>query len=183
MLQNLNKITDILPIINAAFATHYFKDIQFYGLAEIIEKKEVKTACVYSGAGEYTPILEDTKGLIVYHRLISFDNEEDTDGGFGRFPLTTETYKLLTVFFGNQNAIEKDCKDINHYLVLEFKKLLPRTLNLGVSNNVSVSGINYDKIDLADSEGIDLIPENVLFALELTVVLKFVESCNTLKCG
>jgi len=177
------KINDILNAetnsVNASLKTHYFKDITTYGVTELVEISEGNTKpCIYTGDGNYQYVQTDTDGLIIYHRILGFDNDEDLDLGFGRNGLTTETYSIKSVFYGQQIAIEKDCEDISYYLAKEFKKLIPRTLDLNDINRISVSGINYDKNSIKEEEGLVVVPSSILFSLDLSIVIKSTENCN-----
>jgi hypothetical protein len=184
------KINDILEIVNDGLKTHYFKDINSYLVAELvtredIEGNEITTPAIYVGDGNYQFIQDDTQGLIIYHRILSFDNEEDTELGFGRNSLNIENYQIKTVFYGQQPVIEKDCEDINYYLAKEFKSLVPKRLNVSGQHRttITVSGIEYDKNIVKDAEGLEFIPESVLFSLNLNIKIKILESCNELKCN
>ena len=144
------KINDILKLVNDGLKTHYYKDIDTKLVAELVVRQDSEgndetRPAIYTGKDNYSFIQEDTHGLNIYHRILSFDNEEDLEGGFGRGALTTEDYKIRIVFFGQQIAINESCSDINLYLAKEFKKLIPRTINLPDTNRISVTGINYDK--------------------------------------
>jgi len=182
------KINEILELVNSGFKTHYFKDITTYEVCNIITKEdsegnEIKQPAIYQGRGNYSTILEDSKGLVIYHRIESFENDEDVEGGFGRDSMTTETYTIKTVFWGQQAAIEDDnCEDINLYLAKEFKKLVPRRLDLVDTNRITVTGINYDKEGLKEDEGLKYSPESVLFSLSLNIIIKGIERCNDLTC-
>lgn len=187
------KINDILNAetnsINAGLKAHYFKDITFHGVAELVERENslgesIERPAIYDGKGDYTFIQDDTKGLIVYHRIVGeVSNDEDLSAGFGRNSLTTLTYTIKSVFYGQQAAIEVDCEDINFYLATEFKKLVPRSLTLDDINRITVTGINYDKNAISEEEKIDFVPESVLFTLDLSIVIKTTENCNTLTCN
>jgi len=184
------KITDILKTVNDGFKTHYFKDITTYKVAELVSREDsegnnITRPAIYKGNGDYEFIQDDSKGLIIYHRILDFSNEEDTEGGFGRNTLTTEEYSVKTVFYGQQIAINEDCEDINYYLAKEFKKLVVRRLNeSGVHRTtITVTGIDYDKNSIKDEEGLRIVPESVLFALELNIKIRTLETCNTLNCN
>jgi hypothetical protein len=174
------KINDILGLLNDSLAAHSFKDIVFHKIARLVEKDEVLAPRKYTGSGELTDIIEDAKGLIVYHRILNVDNNDDLEGGFGRNSLTTETYTILTVFYGNQIAINDDCEDHNYTLANEFKKLIPRRYPLTDINSVKIIDINYDKNALSDQEGIAIIPENILFSIESEIEVKKIEKCEIL---
>ena len=182
------KINDILEYVNDGLKTHYFKDITTYGVAELVTRKDnyedvdIITPAIYDGNGNYNYIQKDTNGLNIYHRILSFDNEEDLEEGFGRNSLTTENYTIRTVFFGQQIAIEQSCNDINYYLAKEFKKLIPRSLDLVDTNRILVTGINYDKEQIKKEESVDFSPESVLFTIDMDIVIKGIETCNELSC-
>ena len=182
------KINDILGLINDGLKTHYFKDITTYKVAELVTRKDIEDKdytrpAIYSGDGNYTFIQDDTSGLNIYHRILSLENEEDLDSGFGRNSLTTENYKIRTVFFGQQIAIEQSCEDINYYLAKEFKKLIPRRLDIADTNRISITNINYVKNSIKKDEYVEFSPDSVLFTIDLDIVIKGIEECNELKCS
>lgn len=181
------KINDIIPLINTSLKTHYFKDVTCYDMvAELIgqEGEDVtKRPAIYEGNGNYRFIQEDTKGLIIYHRLISLTNDEDQEKGFGRNSLTKETYEIKSVFYGQQAAIKTENEDINYLLAQEFKKLFPRTVTLSNKIRISVGGIELNKKTIEDEEGLETIPESVCFAITYTVVIMNTENCNELTCN
>jgi len=185
------KINDILEEVNTAIKTHYFKDITTYKVVDLVKRNDIEgeeniNPAIYIGDGEYNFIQDDTKGLIVYHRIDGeVENEEDTEKGFGRNSLITETYPIKTVFYGQQGLIEKDAEDINLYLAKEFKKLIPRKLNISGESrtSITVASINYDKEAIQDDEGLKIVPESVLFTLELEIKIVSLEACNILKCN
>ena len=90
------KINNILGLVNDGLGTHYFKDITFHKIAELKLAKdaEIERPYIFVGDGNYQFVQDDSKSLIVYHRLLDFDNEEDTDGGFGRNSKTVENISL-----------------------------------------------------------------------------------------
>ena len=183
------KINDILKVVNEGFKTHYYKDITTYEVAELvtredIEGNEITVPALYVGDGQYQYLQDDTKGLIIYHRIINFANDEDTDLGFGRNSLNIENYEIKTVFYGQQPSIEKDCEDINYYLAKEFKKLVIRKLNVSGQHrtSITVSNIDYDKTSIKDAEGLEIVPESVLFTLTLNLKINVLESCEDLGC-
>lgn len=176
------KISSILNEVNNSLMTHYFENITTYNVSKIINKDEISFPGVYVGAGNYQSIIEDSKGLIIYPRILDFENDEDLELGFGRNSLTTETYQIRYVFFGNQIEIERSCQDINYYLAKEFKKLFPRTLDLADTNIIKVTGIEYDKETVKETEFVDYTPESVLFYIDIEVMIKGLEECNSLTC-
>jgi len=185
------KINDILELVNTGLKTHYFKDIKTFKVAELItredsEEEEVIRPSIYSGDGDYEFIQDDTSGLIIYHRIDgAVENEEDEEKGFGRNSLVTETYPIKTVFYGQQNLINDDNEDINLYLAKEFKKLIPRRLNVSGEHRttITVGDINYDKESIKTDEGLEIVPESVLFTLDLSIKIVSIESCNNLTCN
>jgi len=182
------KIEDILEEVNNGIKTHYFKGITTYCVAELITMggdgtEERITPAVYEGSGNYDYIINDNEGLIVYHRILEFDNEEDLGGGFGRGSLTTETYSVKSVFYGQQIAIDQSCKDINYNLAKEFKKLIPRRVDLEDTNRIVVTSINYNREEISKEENIKHSPESVLFSMDMEIAIKGIEVCNELKCN
>jgi hypothetical protein len=179
------KINDILKLVNDGIKTHYFKDITTYKVAELLNQNgsDKKFPAIYEGNGNYNFIQADSSGLTVYHRITEFDNEEDLKEGFGRNPLTIETYKIKTVFFGSQNAINESCENINFNLAKEFKKLIPRRVDVSDTNRITVSGINYDKEEIKEQEFIESNEDSILFVLDLEIIIKGIEVCNTLNCS
>lgn len=183
------KIEDILGLVNDGLKTHYFKDITTHKLAVIIERTDdegtiLKIPSIYKGRGNYESIQDDTKGLIIYHRIIGeVINDEDLEGGFGRNSGTTETYPIRTVFYGQQPSIEDDnCEDINYFLAREFKKLFPRRFNLVDISRLTVGAINYDRETITEDEGIKTVPESVLFTIDSEIKIITTENCVTLTC-
>ena len=181
------KINDILELVNDELKTHYFKDITFYKVAELIGQKEgeeptIKRPAIQEGHGNYRFIQDDARGLIVYHRIIGeVENDEDMDDGFGRNSLTTEKYTIKTVFYGQQQAINIDVEDVNLYLAKEFKKLYPRNLTtLDKRNRIAITSIDYDKVVIAEDEGIEIVPESILFAINSTITITSTENCTTI---
>jgi len=181
------KITDILGLLNEGFKTHYYKDIKTYKVCELVKQSEesIPRPATYDGRGNYTFIQDDTNGLIIYHRIIDqLENEEDLELGFGRNSQTKETYTVKSVFFGQQPAIEDDnIEDINYYLAKEFKKLMPRTLDLADTNRIVVTGIEYNKEVVKEEEGVEYVPESILFSINSTITITGIEQCNTLTCN
>ena len=184
------EINDILKDVNNGLKTHYYKDIKFYEVSELITREDIEgseiiSPEIYKGDGQYEHIQDDTKGLIIYHRIISFDNDEDTEKGFGRNSLNTENYEIKTVFYGQQPSIKKDCEDINYVLAKEFKKLVPRRLNVSGEHrtSITVGSIDYDKTSIKEEEGLKIVPESVLFTLTLSVKIIVLENCNELTCN
>ena len=184
------KINDILEIVNNGFKTHYFKDIKTFGVTELvtrtdIEGEEISTPAIYVGNGNYEFIQDDTNGLNIYHRIDGVvDNDEDQEKGFGRNSMTTETYSIKTVFYGQQAAIEKSIEDLNFNLAKEFKKLVPRRLNVSGEHRttIKVGEISYNKEDIQEAEGLKSVPESILFTLDLDVKITTLEECNNLSC-
>lgn len=179
----MNKIKDIITDINDVIKSHSVKDIQFNGVCELITKKEVTQPCKYIGGGEYEPVINDTSGLIVYHRILSFENDEDLEGGFGRNSLTTENYSMLMVVYGNMNVVKQSIEDENYNLSMEFKKLIPRKTTLTDIHRISVISVDNNKQDLSEQEGLNLMPENILFGIEYNVAIRTTENCNILECN
>lgn len=178
----MNNINNIVTDINKSFKTHNIKDIKFFGVCDLVEKNEKTTPCELNGS-EYTPVLNDTSGIVVYHRILDFDNDEDLEEGYGRNSLTTENYSMLSVFYGNLKVIEQGCLDNNQLLATEFKKLLPRNVSITDIHRINCTGLELNKTDLTTQEGIELIPENIIFGINYNVVIKTTENCNTLSCG
>lgn len=185
----MNKIEDILGLLNDGFKTHYYKDITTYKVCVIVEKEDeegtiLKIPSIYRGRGNYDTLQDDTKGLIIYHRIIGeIDNEEDTDNGFGRNSLTTETYPIRSVFYGQQPSIENDnCEDINYLLAREFKKLFKRRFDLDDIVRATVGNINYDRTVITEEEGIKTVPESVLFTIDSEIKIITTENCVELTC-
>jgi len=181
------KIDDILKAVNDGLKLHPFKDIKTYEVCRLIaredsEGNEVLRPAIYEGAGSYKFIQDDTNGLTIYHRIISFENEEDLDSGFGRNSLTTESYSIRTVFFGQKNAIEESCEDIDLYLAKDFKNLVPRRINLPDTNRIVVTGINYDKESIKKEEFIEYNSDSVLFTIDIDITIKGIEDCKELSC-
>lgn len=182
------KINDIIQLINTSLKTHYLKDITAYDqITELIgqdDEDAIKRPAIYDGNGNYRFIQEDTRGLIIYHRLISLGNEEDQEKGFGRNSLTKETYELKSVFYGQQAPIKTDNEDINYLLSQEFKKLYPRTVSLSNKIRISVTGnIEYNKKTIEDEEGLKTVPESVCFTITSNIVVLNTENCNELTCN
>ena len=185
------KINDILKVVNEGFKTHYFKDINTFEVTELVtrtdsEGEDTTHPAIYKGDGNYQFIQNDTNGLIIYHRIVGvIDNDEDEEKGFGRNSLVTEIYPIKTVFYGQQSLIKQDTEDINLYLANEFKKLVPRRLNVSGEHRttITVSDINYDKELIKTDEGLEIVPESVLFTLSLSVKIVTMESCNNLTCN
>ena len=182
------KINDILPLVNTALKTHYFKDITAYDqITELIgqdDEDAIKRPAIYEGNGNYKFIQEDTRGLIIYHRLISTSVEEDLENGFGRNTLSKETYEIKSVFYGQQEAIKSENEDINYLLAQEFKKLYPRTVSLSNKVRISVTGnIEYNKKTIEDDEGLKTVPESVCFTITSNIVIMNTENCNELTCN
>lgn len=182
------KINDIIPLINTSLKSHYFKDITCYDvIAELIGQDGegvTKRPAIYEGDGNYKFIQEDTRGLIIYHRLISLNNDEDQEKGFGRNSLTKETYELKSVFYGQQASIKTTKEDINYLLSQEFKKLYPRTVSLSNKIRISVGGIiELNKKTIEDEEGLKTIPESICFTITSTIVIMNTENCNELTCN
>lgn len=182
------KINDILKLINNEFKKHYFKDITTHGIAELVvredsEEKEVTRPAIIQDNGDYNFLQIDSNGLNIYHRIVGeVDIDEDADGGFGRFPLITETYPIRIIIFGNSNVFDKSCGDINLELVKEFKSLIPRRIDIKESNRISVTGFDVDKRRISREEFIEYNPESVLFTIDLEVIIKGLNVCNELKC-
>lgn len=180
------QINDIIPLINNALSGHYFKDITFYNqYVELIKQNsedQVERPAIYQGSGNYKFIQEDTKGLVCYHRILEQESEDDNEGGFGKNPLTTNIYSMRVVFFGNRNAIDRDCADINELLAREFKALLPRKMTL-VDRNVLNGGKVYSNaLELSEEEGIAWQPEMVLFGIDYEFRLTSTRNCDDLSC-
>jgi len=179
------ELNDILRLVNNALSGHYFKDITFYKEAKLKSQNsedQIKRPYVYEGDGNYKFIQEDTKGLIVYHRNLEFTSEDDENEGYGRNPLTTETYSNRVVFYGSQSAIDKDCEDINMLLAKEFKSLLPRKLTL-IDRNILKPGQVYTNMDeLSEEEGITPAPDSVFFAIDYTLTVYTTKNCVDLSC-
>ena len=182
----MNRINDILRIINDGLKTHYFKDITTYGVTDLVVNKNVDgepfAPAIYDGNGDYNFIQDDTKGLIIYHRILEQTNEEDLEDGFGRNSLTTESYSIKTVFYGQQIAIEEACEDINYYLANEFKKLIPRRVNIDDTNRIVVTSVDTNKENISNDENIIFAPESILFAINSTITIKTIENCNIINC-
>lgn len=179
-------INNIIPLVNNSLSGHYFKDITFYNqYVELLKQNsedQVERPAVWEGSGNYRFIQEDTKGLICYHRILEQESEDDNEGGFGKNPLTTNIYSMRVVFFGNRNAIDKDCSDINELLAREFKALLPRKMSL-VDRNVLNAGKVYSKpLELSEEEGIAWQPEMVLFGIDYEFRLTSTRNCDDLSC-
>jgi len=181
------KINDILESINTGLKTHYFKDITTYGVCDLVvkkdlEDKDVTVPAFYTGDGQYSYVLEDTNGLIIYYRILKFTNDEDLESGVGRDSLTTENYEIRAIFYGQQIAIEQSCEDINLPLAKEFKKLIPRRVDLVDTNRIVVKEIIYNKETLKKEEFTPFSPDSVLFAIDLDITIKGIEQCNELNC-
>lgn len=181
------KINDILKLVNDGLTNHYYKDIETKLVAELVTRQDSEgndetRPAIYTGNGNYEFIQNDIHGLNIYHRILSFDNDEDLEGGFGRSSLTTENYSIRIVFFGQQVAINESCNDVNLYLAKEFKKLIPRSFDLADTNRISVIGIDYDKEKIKNEEFIDYNPDSVLFTIDMNVIIKGIETCNELSC-
>lgn len=181
------KINDILEYVNEGLKTHYYKDITTHLVAELnvredLNGNEVTKPAIYEGNGNYNFLQKDTNGLNIYHRILSLENDEDLENGFGRNSLTTENYKIRTVFFGQKIAIKESCEDINLYLAKEFKKLIPRRIDLPDTNRISITFINYDKENIKKEEFIDYSADSILFTIDMDIVIKGIEFCNKLSC-
>lgn len=185
------KINEILEVVNTGLKTHYFKDINTFGVTELVTREdaegtEITRPAIYEGKGNYQFMQSDTNGLIIYHRIVGeVENDEDEEKGFGRNSLTTLVYPIKSVFYGQQIAINDDCEDINLYLADEFKKLVPRRLNVSGEHRttITVTNVNYDKNAIKEEEGLEIVPESVLFTLDLDVKIMTTENCNTLTCS
>lgn len=182
------KITDIIEGINGNLKTHYFKDITTFGICKVIRREdsegdEVFIPAKFEGDGNYSSVIDDNSGLLIWAIIKDFENDEDEDEGFGRNSLTTETYEVRFVFFGQSIAINQDCEDIDLYLAKEFKKLIPRRQNLADTNRLKVTGIKYDKEDLESEEYTPFNADTVLFAIDTEIIIKGIEQCNDLKCN
>lgn len=180
------QINDIIPLINNSLKGHYFKDITFYDkYCELIKQNsedQLERPSIYEGSGNYRFIQEDTKGLICYHRVLESESEDDDEAGFGKNPLTIETYSMRVVFFGNRNAIDKDCEDINELLAKEFKTLLPRKMTLVDRNILKPGKVFIKPLELSEEEGISWSPEMVLFAIDYEFKLTSTKNCDDLSC-
>jgi hypothetical protein len=180
------EINDILALINTALSGHYFKDITFYKVAELKKQNsedQIERPYVFQGDGNYSFVQDDTKGLIVYHRILDYTTEEDNDSGFGRNPMTVEKYLIRSVFYGNKSAINKSCEDLNLLLVKEFRSLLPRRIEgLIDSNSLKVTKNIINQKELSEDEGLTLTPENISFAIEFEFTLKTTRNCVDLSC-
>lgn len=181
----MTQINDILKIINENIKSHYFKDITTFETVELISRNgsDEKFPAKFEGSGNYEFIQTDTSGLIVYHRIASLKNEDDLDSGFGRNSLTKETYDIKTIFFGSQNNINQSCENINFYLAQEFKKLIPRNVNIKDRNSIKITGIGYDREEIKETEFIQYNQDSVLFSLDLEITVKRLESCKDLNCS
>ena len=179
-------INDIIPLINNSLSGHYFKDILFYNqYAKLLKQNsedQLERPAIWEGSGNLRFIQEDTKGLICYHRVVDSESEDDNEGGFGKNPLTTMTYSMRVVFFGNRTAIDKDCTDINELLAKEFKSLLPRKMTLIDRNVLNPGKVYVNEQELAGEEGITWQPEMVLFAIDYEFKLTSTRNCDNLSC-
>ena len=175
------KINDIIQLVNDGLSNHYFKDIKFHKLTELVIREEETVPAIYTGNGQYQFIQEDTNGLLIYHRITGeVVSDEDLDSGFGRNSKTTETYPIKAVFYGQQSAFETSNEDINFNLAKEFKKLIPRTFNLADRVIVTPGGINYNKEEIKESESIVFNPESVIFTIDYSVKIMSLNSCTEL---
>jgi len=193
--QVTNRIIHIIDVINTALKAHYYKDIKFNNISQLVEKDGQQKVVEYRGDGDSFEVgFDDANGLNIYHRYgseITF--EEDKEAGFGRNSLRTETHPLILVAFGNSKDILDTDKDINYKIADEIQKLFPERLarvdlqNVGARTSaISITSVNVNKkevvdIELPDNE-IEPHPENILFSISYEVVLGVTDNCKDLEC-
>ena len=189
----MNRLHYIVDEINTALKGHWFKQLTTIGVADQIEKDGQRIPAVYKGFGDYEPVgFNDALPLQLYHRVLSVDNEEDPDEGFGSHTMMKEDYSMTSVFYGNQRQVSDSNTDINRRLADEFKSLFPKRLNKAQLTNINAfnSFINIVSVDL-DKQSVfkeempdskyRIPPEAILFSIHYTITLSY-NDCKVLSC-
>jgi len=197
MDNELNYIID--QIDSTVKAGFYVKNSSFHGLVDLVDRNlnedTVQTfPGKYVGNGEYKDaMIDDSVDMVVYHRNLGIDEEDDTGGGFGRNTMRTITYNQQMVVWINQDKVGGNKGDDKFKFIKEIKSLIPGTLtkvdlvNINARNGMIKKGsTNTEKRTLFDQEheNVDykIKPEHAYFSIEYTIELKRVSDCVDVSC-
>lgn len=185
----MSRIQSIIDRINTVISDNfYYLAIRTFGLSEKIDGKPA----IYTGSGDYDNLtFDDTYGFTIYHRLLSESNDNDPDQGFGKNTLETENYSIKLVGFGSQRELGGVNTDINPKIANDIKALIPKRFNKAFLNtlealsfNLSIDNVDLNKQSVYDEEleeG-EFNPDNILFSIDYTVSISFLDECKTLSC-
>jgi len=190
----MNRLQYIVTQIDCDLEQYYFKEMVFKGLCEHVIKDDKTVPVKYKGFGDNEFVgFDDSNGINLYHRLIDMNESHDNEAGFGNSPKKTEEYLMRLVVFGNQRDVLDVDHDINFKVSDEIGSLIPNRLNktrlaeieaqTGVINLTSAD-LNKTavwELELPDHE-VKTKPETLLFAINYTIKLVFVNSCKTVNC-
>lgn len=189
----MNRLQYIVSEIDLKLKQHAFP-IGFTGLCEQELKDEKTVPTFYQGYGDSDFAgFDDTNGLNVYHRLISYEQVEDPEKGFGTKPFVDENYSMIMVAYGNQREVDDAVNNINYNVADDLRTLFLKKLtkvqlaNLtSVSGIVTITGTEHDRQavfsqELPDNE-MKVSPETLLFAIQYNINLQYIGDCKDLSC-
>jgi len=185
----MDRLFDITDIIDTAIGDPdtgiNFKDIRFFRIARLQKKDKVIIPVSYQGFGDMEfSGFQDTNGLNIYHRILSQNDDNDFEAGYGRNPALTENFPMTMVVFGNMRKIDDTNIDINYRIADEIVDAMPVRFSKAQSDVVearwvliNVNGRNFLKEDVFATElpdnDFNLKPENILFAINYTIQARY----------
>jgi len=191
----MDRLNYIITKIDTSLKDFYFKDFRFYGLCRQERKNSELLPVAYKGNGEYeVASFNDRNGLMCYHRNISMDERDDKNGGFGTDILKEEIFNNKLIVFGSQKKINNTLVDINYRIADEIKGLIQSVLTRIQLNELDAQSciiecrrVEYDKQKVFSDElpdtNFNIKPENVLFSIDYSINLRYLQACKVYTCS
>lgn len=186
-----SRIERIVELIDALVGNNFTNPKKkFWGLCTIESKDDKNIPVRYKGAGDFEDASFDDKySLSIYHRITSDNDLRDASQGFGLNLRVSQIYTMRMVVFADMRNFSGDANDLRYTLKDDIAAIIPSGLTnaqlttlQAQSCVISITSKDLDKRSVFNEEmaGAEyaLAPNHVLFAINYTIQLEFLESCR-----
>jgi hypothetical protein len=145
------KLIESLTLIDTAIQADFPFNIRNFGLCYLQEKdgKTFPLQNVGNGQGQIVH-WKDTDAIRTYHRVISSENETDSNSGFGKNMRRFTIYNMRLVGIGTRSILTSRNYEDTQEFCEEIKQLIPAFLAPGATSIVQDSEVN--KLDVYNVE-------------------------------
>lgn len=187
----MSRIERIVELIDALIGANFSVQTQkYWGIAHLEQRDGLTIPVSYKGAGDLENISFDDKyALATYHRIISEDEARDSNLGFGSNLQVSQTYNIRLVVFCNMRNFSDNGADLTYSLKDDIASLIPSKLTSAQLTTlqaqsclINISGKDLDKRRVfneeMDGSEFKIEPSHVLFVINYTIRLTYLESCR-----
>lgn len=186
----MSRIESIVNLVDALVVANFgASKIKYWGLCHQEERDGNNIPVKYIGSGDVENVSFDDKyALAFYHRITSEDESKDSNLGFGTKLQVVQTYNMKLVVFANSRNLKSEQTDLSYALRNDVCSIIPSSLTSAQltildaqSGFINIGAKDIDKravfsTEMGETE-FKVGPEHILFAINYSVRLTFLESC------